>query len=210
MRLPTGIFRPLLNGLVWRRVAFTAIGIALIIGWVAIPSAARGQTTPRAVEDRYNLVSAFLYNFLLFTEWPEDNARTPMVIGVLGENPFGRAADAIAQKQVGRRSIEFRYFSRVEDVEPTHILFVPISQDQASAELCRRLRGSPVLTVGESERFTRQGGVIRFFEQRDRAGGDVVLRVEINETAAEELGIRFRAKLMRLAQLVRYPWPEDP
>jgi len=161
-----------------------------------------------AVEDRYKLVSAFLYNFLMFTEWPEDNPEAPLIIAVVGENPFGEAADAISQKTLGGRAIQFMYFASPEDVGTPHILFIPRSQEQRAPGICAGLRGKPVLTVGESDRFTRQGGMIRFYEQPDRSGAQRVLRIEINETTADAAGLRFQAKLMRLAQIVRHPWPD--
>jgi preprotein translocase subunit Sec61beta len=52
-----------------------------------------------------------------------------------------------------------------------------------------------VLTVGESEAFARQGGMIRFFEEDNR------LRFEINPTAAEKVGLRISSKLLKLARI---------
>jgi hypothetical protein len=147
---------------------------------------------------------------LLFTEWPEDDTSAPLVIGVVGTNPFGKAAATIEEKRVGGRAIVFRYFPDPEEVVPTHVLFVPRAFDGVAMQLCRNLRNQPTLTVGEGEAFTRQGGMIRFFEQAASSGAEAVLRVEINEATADEAGLRFRSKLMRLAQRVRYPWSGAP
>lgn len=180
--------------------------IALLCATLAVPPSA----SARNVEDRYNLISAFLYNFLLFTEWPDDDAAAPMVIGVLGDNPFGKAAAAIEQKKVGPRPVRMRFFKAADEVTPVHVLFVPLARDGEAEAICRAARGRAMLTVGEGEQFTRRGGMIRFFEQSDQFGAEAVLRIEINEAVAEAEGLRFRAKLLRLAQRVSHPPPGGP
>ena len=162
------------------------------------------------VELRYHLVSAFLYNFLLFVDWPPDSVppRSPYVIGVMGPNPFGSAVAAIERKTVQDHRITFRFFNGVQDLQPTHILYIPRQYTGEMDAIRRRLDNQPVLTVGEDEAFTRAGGVVRFFEvpagaaERERA-----LRVEINEVAAHAAGLKIRSKLMRLATVVRHPPP---
>lgn len=179
---------------------------ALLLGMLAAPP----SSVARTVEDRYNLISAFLYNFLLFTEWPDDDAAAPMVIGVMGDNPFGKASAAIEQKKVGKRPVQVRFFKDIAEVTPVHVLFVPLARDGEAEAICRAVRGRAMLTVGEGEQFTRRGGMIRFFEQADQFGAEAVLRIEINEAVADAEGLRFRAKLLRLAQRVSYPPPGGP
>ena len=163
----------------------------------------------RADEARYAVISAFLYNFLLFTDWPADKTldQGPFLIGVLGRNPFERAAAAIEQRQAGGRSIAFLHFPALADVRPTHLLFVA-DADAADMPAIRKASAKhPVLLVGDSERFTRRGGMIRFYEEG--AGKEKAMRVEINKTAADLARIRFRSQLMRLAQIVTHPVPAD-
>ncbi len=193
------------EGSVRRPVLFRMAMVALLFLMIGGPDPASAQS--RMVEDRYNLISAFLYNFLLFTEWP-GSEKGPMTIGVLGDNPFGPAAEAIAQKNVSGRQVKVVFFQTPEEIKAVHVLFIPRDQDHHARAVCHQLRGKPVLTVGESDRFTREGGIIRFFEQRGTTASETVLRVEINETVAETAGLRFRSRLMRLAQLVQHPWPE--
>ena len=171
----------------------------------AIPSA----PLPAAPADqgrKYAVIAAFLYNFLLYVDWPEE-AAGPLRITVLGPNPFGGALAAMEEKTVDGRAIEIVVHDTIATLEPCHILFIPGDQDDQLTAVRRALRDKPVLTVGESTDFTRLGGVARFFPQEDTTR----LGVEINQTAADACAFKIRAKLMRLASVVSYPLPAlDP
>lgn len=180
---------------------------------IAVFFAMPGGTTTGAAESaasrKYAVIAAFLYNFFLYVEWPDDSplAQGPLRIGVLGSNPFGAALDALEKRHVEGRAIEVTLFNSVDEIMPTHILFLPLDATDRFAEVRKALRGQPVLTVGEAELFTRMGGVVRFFE----TGAAQRIGVEINQTAAAALHLRIRAKLLRLADLVDYPLPPiDP
>ena len=166
--------------------------------------------SPKDQEARANVVAAFLYNFLLFTEWPPDPVldQGPFVIGVLGRNPFERAAAAIERRSVANRPIVFRHFRNLANLEPSHVLFVADPESADMDDLLKAVGNKSVLLVGDSPAFTRQGGTIRFYDES--AGGESSLRVEINKTAADRAGIRFRSQLLRLAQVVEHPAPGEP
>ncbi len=178
-----------------------ATGIALAILCATPCSAGRGAADAR----KYAVIAAFLYNFFLYVEWPDDPDLNegPLTIGVLGDNPFGEALNALEKRHVQGRAIEVLLFDSVESLVGTHILFLPTTSTGRLPEVHRALKGRPVLTVGESENFTRNGGVVRFFETGDAQR----IGVEINQTAAAALELRIRAKLLRLASLVEYPLP---
>ena len=185
--------RPLHGG---RRCMAALMAIAL---FCAMPGATTGGAESAAGR-KYAVIAAFLYNFFLYVEWPEDSplAQGPLRIGVLGNNPFGAALDALEKRQVEGRAIEVTLFDSVQQITPTHILFLPLDATGEFAEVRKALRDHPVLTVGEAEPFTRMGGVVRFFETGDAQR----IGVEINQTAAAALNLRIRAKLLRLATLV--------
>jgi hypothetical protein len=122
--------------------------------------------------DEYQLKAAFLYNFAKFVEWPALTFKTdtdPMRICVLGQNPFGGALrEAVAGKAVLNRSFAFG-----------------------------ALRPTGILTVGETEGFAAQGGIVNFRLE----GGRV--RLEINIEAAERAKLRISSKVLSLAQIVK-------
>jgi hypothetical protein len=54
-----------------------------------------------------------------------------------------------------------------------------------------------VLTVGDSARFTKLGGIIRLYKENDR------LRFEVNVSRAQSAGLRIRPKMLGLARITR-------
>lgn len=204
-----------------QRVGRTALAHRVLRGWALLLalglSPPAGTASVRAasddVEARYNLMAAFLYNFTAFVNWPEDAKldQGPITIGVLGENPFASAAPAIEKKTVNGRPIRFRSFAEITEVEPTHILFVGRNLASQLGEVRKRLQGHAVLTVGETDDFTRQGGVVRFYEVAAAGGeADRTIRLEINEKLAQDLKLQIRSKLLRLATVVEHPPPPIP
>src|SRR5882762_8203434 len=87
------------------------------------------QTAP----SRENQIKAvFLFNFAQFVEWPAQafpEARTPLVIGVLGDDPFGAFLDeTVRGEKVNNRPLVVQRYRRVEDIEICHILFISASE----------------------------------------------------------------------------------
>lgn len=183
----------------------------LLTTWLPWPSPALAQA-PAADEppaaSEYAVKAEFLHRFAQFVTWPPeafppggaapaaDDA--PLTVGVLGADPFGSVLDAaMAEARVGGRRFVVRRFRTLAELQPCHILFVPATEEPRLPEVLERLRGTPTLTVGETRRFARQGGVIGFRLVEDR------LRFEINASAAERARLKVSSQLLRLATVVR-------
>ena len=82
------------------------------------------------------------------------------------------------------------------EFDPGNVLFVCPSEKGQVDRILAGLRGSPVLTVGESDGFARQGGAINFFLQGNK------VRFEINPDAAQRNGLRMSAQLLNLGRIV--------
>lgn len=156
----------------------------------------------------YEVKAEFLHRFAQFVTWPPEAFApkgaapaaddAPLTIGVLGQDPFGAVLDAaVAEARVGGRRFAVRRFKTLAELQPCHILFVPAAEETRLPEVLERLRGTPTLTVGESRRFARRGGIIGFVLVEGR------LRFEINESAAEQARLKVSSQLLRLAKVVR-------
>ena len=71
------------------------------------------------VSKEYQIKAAFVYNFTKFVEWPATRfaeTDSPIVIGVLGENPFGGELDKMVQgRKVHGRAIVVRRVVSIEE-----------------------------------------------------------------------------------------------
>lgn len=153
----------------------------------------------RDAEARVAEVKAvFILNFTRFVAWPPaafPGPEAPFLIGVLGDDPFGATLDeAVAGERLNGRRYAVVRARNVDDLAGCQLVYVAASATRRLPEVLRRLRDASVLTVGETSRFTRQGGAIGFFTESDR------LRFEINAAAAAGAGLKVSAPLLKLAR----------
>lgn len=153
-------------------------------------------------EREYQIKAAFLYKFLLFAEWPEevtDEFRDIIRIGIIGKDSFGNAFEPVEGEIInGRKLIIKRFGKNVSAVmlRKCHILFISSSLKKKMSKILQTLNEYPVITVSEVKGFTQSGGMINFIIKGKRVG------FEINMTAAESVGIKFRSKLLRVAHQI--------
>lgn len=118
-----------------------------------------------------------------------------MVVGVLGAPRCAAALEQLVRgRKVNGRALVVRRIERDEDVRSVQLLFVGAGAEARFARLLASLAGAPVLTVGESAAFAESGGAINFVLE------DSKVRFEINAPAAERVGVRISAQMLKLAR----------
>jgi hypothetical protein len=167
--------------------------ILVLASFVASRPISAAESSPE-----YKFKAAFLYHFTLFVEWPSNvfvEAKSPLVIAILGENPFGIELDqGLRDKVVNGHPIRIRMVQSAAEARTNcHLLFISSSEKKNQAQIFQELQGASVLTVGETEDFTQAGGMIKFLQIEKR------IRFQINDEAAKKSGLMIRAKLMELA-----------
>ncbi len=150
----------------------------------------------------YELKAVYLYNFLQFVQWPDTKRPLSregiMVIGIVGESPFGEALSSLqadvrrsGMKQV--RIIHYGHYQDQMDFSECHLLFVSGSERGNFRRIISRLKDAPVLTVADTENFISAGGMINLVQ----SGGKI--RWTINRAAADRAGLRLSAQLLTIA-----------
>ena len=151
--------------------------------------------------NEYEVKAAYLYNFARFVEWPDNvslDPNGPLVIAILGRDPFGGEIDRFIQgKTVNGRRLVIKRFSSLEAYEQCHILFVSSSEKRNLPRILAAVGNSSVLTVSETDRFAQIGGIINFITIENS------IRFEINQAAAERVGLKISYKLLSLGRVVR-------
>lgn len=150
--------------------------------------------------EEYEVKAAFLYHFAHLVDWPAPAAPgDPFVIAVAGRDPFGATLDEVlAGKSVRGQPVRVQRIPGGAPIEAgrVHILFVGGDDDHVRRTLAAAA-GQPVLTVGESPRFAKSGGMIGF-----RMTPDGRVAFDINLERAEQSGLRLRSPLLKLARIV--------
>ena len=182
----------------WRG-AFCGLRLLLLATacWPGLPAAAAEPASTK----EYEVKAAFLYNFTKFVEWPEEKfaaTNSPIVIGVLGRNPFGTALEEmIKNRKVNGRGIQLKQIDSVAEVPGLHVLFVSNGDSERFAGLADALQEGSVLGVGESEALLKRGGAIMFALEGDK------VRFELDINSAERARLKISAQLQKLARKVR-------
>jgi hypothetical protein len=151
--------------------------------------------------DEYRVKAFFLYNFARYVAWPSETFKAPhdpIVICILGRNPFGSALDeATTGRVVEGRPFVVRQLSDIQRPSNCQILFVAASERKRFQAIAASLKGSGVLTVGETQGFTADGGMINFKLE------DGKVRFEINVDAVAQERLHISSRLLSLAQIVK-------
>ncbi len=149
----------------------------------------------------YQVKAAFLYNFTKFVDWPPQPGnlgQKPFAICVIGDDPFRGGLETIVEgKSVNGQVLEVRHVKKIDDAQDCRIAFISSSEKVRFRPILDGLRGSGVLTVGDTKGFAEMGGVINFTLV------DNHVHIEINPEAAKVQKLKISSRLLRVAQIVR-------
>jgi len=169
--------------------------LGLSLTWLLLCSGdGRTQDAPPT---EYQIKAAFLFNFARFVQWPPKafaGATSPMIVGVLGENPFHDDLElTLRDKTVDDHPLVVKKLDSPTEATNCHILFISTSEKARLPKIINGLKGASVLTVGETDQFTENGGMINFVLQGSK------IRFQINNDAAASAGLKISSKLLALA-----------
>ena len=170
-------------------------GLLLLIGLDA-----SAQTEPSR---DYQVKAVFLFNFAQFVEWPPGafaGPTSPIVIGVLGQDPFGAYLDeTVRGEKLDNRPLEIRRYSRVDEIQTCHVLFISRSEANRLDQVLLSLKNRSILIVGDGDDFVQRGGMIRLATVQNK------IRLIVNMEAAKGANLTISSKLLRSAEVARAP-----
>jgi YfiR/HmsC-like len=192
------------------RVLLLAIAL---VGGLCAPTGAEPHIDR---EKAARVKSAFVFNFLKFTRWPQRafaDKDSPFVIGVLGDDPLGAALDeAIDDKRIGDRAIRAQRFAMPDDAELSddekqkqvqslaaqlsrcHLVYVTWSNDQTAARILARIDPNTTLIVADRPTLAHGGAMLALAVE----DGRVVIYA--NRAAIELSELKVSSKLLQLAR----------
>lgn len=190
---------PVLKANYPRRVKCAA-GWRLFCLAVALLVCGSAFAQPKATRE-YDLKAVFLFNFTQFVEWPAaafTNDEMPFVIGILGDDPFGKNLDEIvASESVHGHKIVVQRLRNIDELKTCHLLFICQSETPRLEKIFKAIDNRKgLLTVGESDAFFARSGMIRLGIVQNK------LRVKINLDTARAAQLTISSKLLRQADIV--------
>ncbi len=175
--------------------------VILVLGMLTFFRFASGGKSSKGYKE-YDVKATFLINFLLFCDFPKNTFSgpdDPMVIGIIGRDPYGDILDKLAAEKgtVYNHKLVIKRFKKsvpIADLRKCHLLYVsPVIFRSKIKKILDSLKNFPVLTVSEVKVFVHLGGMINFVIVEEE------VKFEINKAAADYTGIKIHSSVLSLA-----------
>jgi hypothetical protein len=183
---------------------------------LSVTSVAANANEDSMSSQEHQIKAAFLYNFVMFTDWPQSKVAEPntITIGLLGEHPFGDAFDPIKNKTVKNKRLIIKNLGMfrksfppsdagklesanyIKELRKCHVLFICDSERANFKAIIDAVKGYSVLTVGETADFLDFNGIITFIPGTEKPV------FEVNQKVCEQEGMKISSKVPRLARKV--------
>ncbi|QOJ21070.1 MAG: YfiR family protein [Gammaproteobacteria bacterium] len=143
----------------------------------------------------YRLKVAFLYNFIAYTEWPEQHS-VNLNFCIYGDDPFGEHLQHLRGKKTNEREIVIRHIKNIEDLTACQVVFISRSVVHNLHAILNQLNDKPILTVSDSPNASQQGVVINMSIKEGKVA------FEANIASAKRNGLKLSSQLLRFASEV--------
>ncbi len=149
-----------------------------------------------SLEDKTKAV--FIYNFIKYIEWSDDDTSQPFHIAIIGDADIQAPLKEIEKKKAVRgRKIRITTITTVEEIPTCHILFVSHSESKKLQKIREAVRGKNILTIGDTEGFAKKGVAINFVIVDEK------IRFRINSSVLDDLKLQVSSQLLKLALFVK-------
>ncbi|HYD82239.1 MAG TPA: YfiR family protein [Paucimonas sp.] len=172
----------------------SALALAVATG---LPCEAQPAAAPMSALPEYKVKAAFVYNFALFTDWPQAslNDGAPLNVCVNAESALRPALNEFNDKAIKGRRMQIRAWTDAADaVRQCHVLVLDSVDRERWVHLRKDLAGASVLTVADDAEIGRRGAIVTLHLENNRISFDI----DVN--AAREARLTLSSKLLRLAR----------
>jgi hypothetical protein len=168
-----------------------------VIGALALIAAGGMSTVAQAQslgED--DVKAAFVLKLMNFVQWPNSSTKD-LVIGFIGADSISDSLQRLASgTRVNGRRVVVRRLGLDGDFKSCQVIFLGDSERKNASSVLERVRGTSVLTVGESDGFSQRGGIVNLLLNNGR------IRFEVNPHGAERAHLQISSRLLSLATIV--------
>ncbi|MBF0375869.1 MAG: YfiR family protein [Desulfamplus sp.] len=165
--------------------------------------AAQAQEEPSKQE----IQAAMIIKFTDFIEWSSesfDKTSNNFTIAILGRNEYQGLFEPFIDRLFYGKQLKIIHYPAIENIYSPieilgkiQILIVSSSEKKEIKPLLDKLKGKPILTIGDFQGFAQSGGIINFFKKANNRIG-----FEINMESKELSGIKISSHLLKLAKIV--------
>lgn len=168
------------------------ISLILVVGIFLFPNCSYSQKFTK-----HEMKTAFVHNFIRFVKFPK--VKENIIIGVIGKDDFTMIFKAkMLNQKIGLLPIKIVQYSADQNFEECDVLLISKDEELDYEGILRKLKGTGILTIGESNSFFANNGIINFVEGQN---GNYFF--EINQSVALQEELQISSKLLKLAKKVK-------
>jgi hypothetical protein len=148
-----------------------------------------------AAVPEYLMKATYLYNFMVFSEWPASDTlmpSAPLNLCVLGPDNFGNALDRLAGKSANGHRIDIVRLSGLGNLRKCHLLFVTEHEAPNMQAIQTAIGDAAVLTVADTP--VASGAAILLALDGKR------LVFDVNMQRVKKVGVNLSSKVLQLAR----------
>ena len=143
-----------------------------------------------------SIKTAFLNNFIAFSQWPESIDKSRLKIGVLNNPQIYHQLELLKQDNKISNEIELSQFKSIKDYQYVDVLWVG---EIDLAEFKVQLASYPVMLIGEGISCWHQNLHVCLIKENDS------FRFKIDLYSFQQSNIKISSRVIRLAKEIRNP-----
>ncbi|MCB1986690.1 MAG: YfiR family protein [Burkholderiales bacterium] len=164
--------------------------LSLFLGWTT-DSVGQQNSFPE-----YAMKAAFVYNFTLFTQWPEYSENTLTVCTMYSDRLREELEQFASKLTQDNKKIVIQKITRNQNAAQCQVVFLSEEDMTHAPTILALIQNSPVLTVTDIPGWAEKGVIIGMNIQNQR------IVFEINLKSAQQAGLQLSSKLLNLARKI--------
>jgi hypothetical protein len=152
----------------------------------------------KAQEINYKAYSLYIYNFMKYIEWPENNSQGDFIILVLGKSGIEKELRNMAlQKKIKGRNIIVKSITTTDEIKECHLLYLSEQKSSLIKDLNARFKNKDFLIVGEKDGLAYKGASLSFATLDNDE-----LSFDINKKNITQHNLKISESLIKLGSVV--------
>ena len=186
-----------------RKITRALFCLFLILSFIIMPRVSFSHDAQNV--PTHKIRALYLYNFLLFVEWPKtaDSPSNTLKVVIYGDPHLYEALKPMKGRMIRGKKLVVDFLTKTEDLDNScQVLFVGHKEKPAVKGLLKKVNGKPILTVSDMEGFVHLGGMVGFKNHADALeNGKKQKRFIINLSAVRKSRLKIRSRLLRISDI---------
>ena len=163
--------------------------LALVWFWATSGELLHAQQDERAVR------AAYVFSLTKYVSWP--NTQSRLIIGVVGDGNIGPVLKEVLDgKTSDGKNIRIAIHPSENELRDCNMVYVTDPSPAEMRSVLHHIGGRPILTVGETDGFIREGGMVALVRSGDQ------MQIEVNLNSLRMRQLEMSSRLLRLAVIV--------